>query len=43
MIFFQKVPLAPSMSLFMWIKVDKLDFLKIGSRDFKNPFYFGIV
>ena len=43
MIFFQKVPLAQSMCLSMWIKVDKQDFLKIGSRDFKNSFYFGIV
>ena len=41
--FFHKVPLAPSMCLFKWIKVDKLDDLKIGSRDFKNSFYFGIV
>ena len=43
MIFFQKVPLAPSMCLFTWITVDKYDFLKMGSRDFKNSFYFGIV
>jgi hypothetical protein len=41
--FFHKVPLAPSMCLFKWIKVDKLDYLKIGSRNFKNSFYFGIV
>ena len=41
MIFFHKVPLASSMCSFMWIKVDKLDYLKIGSRDFKNYFLGG--
>jgi hypothetical protein len=41
--FFHKVPLAPSMCLFKWIKVDKLDYLKIGSSDFKNYFYFRMV
>ena len=38
-----KVPLALSKCLSMWIKVDKYDYLKISSRDFKNSFYFGIV
>ena len=33
----------PSKCLFMWIKVDKQDYLKIGSLDFKNYFYFGII
>jgi hypothetical protein len=27
----------------MWIKVDKLHYLKNHPRDFKNYFYFGIV
>jgi hypothetical protein len=29
MIFFHKMPLAPSMCLFMWIKVDKYVFSKL--------------
>ena len=41
--FIQNMSLAPSMCLFTWIKVDKLDFLKIGSCYFKNSFNFGIV
>ena len=41
--FFHKVLLASSKCLFWWIKVDKLDYLKIRPRDFKNSFYFGIV
>ena len=41
--FIQNMSPAPSICLFAWIKVDKLDFLKIGSRDFKNSFHFGIV
>ena len=41
-IFFHKVLLAPSKCLFKWIKMDKLDYLKKGSRHFKNSFYFGI-
>ena len=41
--FIQNVALAPSMCSFKWIKMDKFDYLKIGSRDFKNSFYFGIV
>ena len=36
--FFHKVPLASSMCLFMWIKVDKYDFLKIALSDIKNSF-----
>ena len=40
---FQKVPLASSKCFFKQIKVDKWHFLKMGSRDFKNSFYFGIV
>ena len=39
----RNMSLAPSMCLLMWIKVDKQDFLTIGSRDFKNSFHFGIV
>ena len=42
MTFFHEVILALSMCLFRWIKVDKQDYLKKGSRDFKNYFYFGI-
>ena len=41
--FIQNMALAPSMCLFKWIKMDRLDYLKIGSRDFKKSFYFLIV
>ena len=38
--FFHKVSLASSMCLFMWIKVDKYDFLKIALSVIKNSINF---
>ena len=40
--FVHEVLLALSMCLFRWIKVDKQEYLKKGSCNFKNYFYFGI-